>query len=334
MNMDFDSGNGNAGRTEEAFNPIIKLLIREGHLTVEQAQYALRVTSKLHMSKPLCEVVRELGYVSDETIRQTVRRNQGELRIGDLLNGLGFLTDEELNRALDLQLQGGRQQKLGDILIQHKFLADEKLTEILAMQLGLPILELAAKDPDPGLLARGPVEYYEQYRFVPYDMQPDGSVRIAFADPLDPRSLDAARDYFGKNVVVCITRVSQLDDVLTKRKEEAHSSCENWSAKDPDGNELLDLARILALLHHERWDGSGYPFGLKAEAIPLEARIVAVIDTYDALASERPYKKAFPEEKCLEIIRESSGSHFDPQVVEAFFENTDIIRSIRIKWSD
>ena len=117
-------------------------------------------------------------------------------------------------------------------------------------------------------------------------------------------------------------------------KEEAHASCENWAAKGPEGNELLDLARMLALLHHERWDGTGYPFGLSGEAIPLEARIVAVVDTYDALASERPYKKAFPEEKCLEIIRESSGSHFDPQVVEAFFRNTERIRSIRSKWND
>ncbi|WP_028578053.1 HD-GYP domain-containing protein [Desulfomicrobium escambiense] len=115
---------------------------------------------------------------------------------------------------------------------------------------------------------------------------------------------------------------------------EAHASCENWAAKDPEGNELLDLARMLALLHHERWDGTGYPFGLAGEAIPLEARIVAVVDTYDALASERPYKKAFPEEKCLEIIRESSGTHFDPQVVEAFFRNTERIRTIRTRWND
>lgn len=220
MTAESAPGNGNGNGNGVVFNPIVELLIRDGHLTVQQAQYAHRVGARLHMSKPLCEVLRELGYVTDEQIRQTIRRNQGELRIGDLLGGLGYLTEEELNRALALQLQGGRQQKLGDILIQHKFLADEKLTEILALQLGLPVLELTAKEPDPGLLGRGPVEYYEQYRFVPYDMQPDGSVRIAFVDPLDPRSLDAARDYFGKNIVVCITRVGQLDDVLSKRKEE------------------------------------------------------------------------------------------------------------------
>ena len=117
-------------------------------------------------------------------------------------------------------------------------------------------------------------------------------------------------------------------------KEEAHSSCERWDVKDQDGNELLDLARTLALLHHERWDGSGYPFGLAGQDIPLMARIVAVVDTYDALASERPYKEAFPEEKCLAIIKDSSGSHFDPEVIEAFFANIDRIRTIRKEWHD
>ena len=99
MSTDLDHGNG------EAFNPIVELLIREGHLTAEQARYAHRVGSRLHMTKPLCDVVRELGYVTDEQIRQTIRRNQGDLRIGDLLGGLGYLTDEELNRALALQMQ-------------------------------------------------------------------------------------------------------------------------------------------------------------------------------------------------------------------------------------
>ena len=116
--------------------------------------------------------------------------------------------------------------------------------------------------------------------------------------------------------------------------EEAHAGCEDWTRKSEDGNELLDLARMLALLHHERWDGSGYPFGLAGEKIPIKARIVAVVDTYDALASERPYKKAFPEEKCLQIIGESAGSHFDPQVVEVFFQNIERIRNIRMKWRD
>ncbi|MBE0409954.1 MAG: GAF domain-containing protein [Anaerolineales bacterium] len=71
--------------------------------------------------------------------------------------------------------------------------------------------------------------------------------------------------------------------------------------------------------HHEKWDGSGYPRGLKGEQIPLAARIFAVVDVWDALRSNRPYRPAWSEEKALEYIRSNSGSHFDPQVVELFF---------------
>jgi len=80
----------------------------------------------------------------------------------------------------------------------------------------------------------------------------------------------------------------------------------------------LALARDIALYHHEKWDGSGYPIGLTGEKIPLSARIVALADVYDALASERSYKKAWSHEKIVEEITICSGKHFDPLVVGAF----------------
>lgn len=86
------------------------------------------------------------------------------------------------------------------------------------------------------------------------------------------------------------------------------------------GIPFLRKALAIPYAHHERWDGSGYPRGLKGEAIPLEARIFAVIDVYDALTSDRPYRPAWSREKALEYIREQSAKQFDPQVVEAFFE--------------
>ena len=70
--------------------------------------------------------------------------------------------------------------------------------------------------------------------------------------------------------------------------------------------------------HHERWDGSGYPNGLKGEQIPLAARIFAVVDVWDALLSERPYRAAWPEEEVITYLRQQSGQQFDPQVVETF----------------
>jgi HD-GYP domain-containing protein (c-di-GMP phosphodiesterase class II) len=70
--------------------------------------------------------------------------------------------------------------------------------------------------------------------------------------------------------------------------------------------------------HHEKWDGTGYPRGLKGEEIPLAARIFAVVDVWDALTSDRPYRKAWSKEKALDHIKGQSGKHFDPQVVETF----------------
>ena len=72
--------------------------------------------------------------------------------------------------------------------------------------------------------------------------------------------------------------------------------------------------------HHERWNGRGYPRGLKGEEIPLSARIFAVVDVWDALISDRPYRPAWSREKALEYIKEQAGHHFDPQVVEKFLE--------------
>lgn len=97
---------------------------------------------------------------------------------------------------------------------------------------------------------------------------------------------------------------------------------------------LMMLASSIAKTHHEKWDGSGYPNGLEGEQIPIEGRITAVADVFDALCSARPYKPAFPDEKCFEIMQSSSGSHFDPTCVEAFFARIDDILEIRSRHCD
>lgn len=96
----------------------------------------------------------------------------------------------------------------------------------------------------------------------------------------------------------------------------------------------LEAGRIVALQHHEKWDGSGYPAGLQGEAIHIFARIVMITDIFDALASDRPYKKAFPIEKILTIMEEGSGIFFDPRLLQLFLDNLQQFIAIRDRLKD
>ena len=97
---------------------------------------------------------------------------------------------------------------------------------------------------------------------------------------------------------------------------------------------FLSLAKEIAFGHHEKWDGSGYPQGLSGDAIPLSARLMALADVYDALISKRVYKPAFSHEKARGIILEGRGTHFDPQIVDAFLAVEDEVRRIAAQLAD
>jgi putative two-component system response regulator len=114
------------------------------------------------------------------------------------------------------------------------------------------------------------------------------------------------------------------------------NACALFAADSADAatQRLMPLARTIALAHHERWDGTGYPRRLAGETIPLEARIVSLVDVYDAVGSHRPYKKPFPEVECQDIIVQGAGSAFDPAVVQAFLSCIDTIVTLKERWRD
>ena len=97
---------------------------------------------------------------------------------------------------------------------------------------------------------------------------------------------------------------------------------------------VLALARNIALTHHEKWDGSGYPNGLAGKDIPLEGRICAIADVFDALTSIRPYKKAWTEQEALDFLVKQKGKHFDPELVDLFLAQMPAIRAIRERWAE
>ncbi|MDR0442255.1 MAG: response regulator [Treponema sp.] len=93
--------------------------------------------------------------------------------------------------------------------------------------------------------------------------------------------------------------------------------------------EFLRNAKLFAGSHHERWDGKGYPHGKKETEIPLQGRIMAIVDVYDALVSERPYKKAFTHEDAVKIIMENAGTQYDPKIAEVFHEVNDLFTAVQ-----
>lgn len=100
------------------------------------------------------------------------------------------------------------------------------------------------------------------------------------------------------------------------------------------GGGMLKLAHDIALTHHEKYDGSGYPNGLAGEAIPLTGRIVAIADVFDALTSIRPYKRAWSEEEAVDYLVQQKGKHFDPALVDLFVARLPAVRTVRTRWAE
>lgn len=137
-----------------------------------------------------------------------------------------------------------------------------------------------------------------------------------------------------------VGKVGIPDQIL---KKQGSLTSDEWSEMKRHtvyGYDLLglacadEMARNIALSHHERWNGSGYPDGLKGDKIPIEARIVALADVYDALTTKRCYKDAFPSEEAERTIREETDAHFDPSVVDAMFGAIGSFNAIREKYAD
>ena len=221
----------------------------------------------------------------------------------------------------------------GDIM---RYIADaqKKAAAIAKMQEGL-IITLAdlveSRDQSTGDHVRKTAAYAE---IIMKQMQKDGVYKDALTDEFVAEVVSAAPLHD-------VGKIHVSDTILNKpgrlNEEEFRQMKEHTIAgKDilsrvieiaPDSGYLKE-ARNLAEFHHERWDGSGYPCGLAGENIPLSARIMAVADVFDALVSHRSYKAGFPFEKAMQIIREGSGSHFDPQIAEAFLRAEAEVRRV------
>lgn len=145
---------------------------------------------------------------------------------------------------------------------------------------------------------------------------------------LDPEQYERMQKHVGMGQKI-IEPLSQADWETLKHHVEI-----GQQVLDSSRSPLLKMAGRIALTHHERWNGQGYPLGLAKEDIPLEGRITAVADVFDALSSKRPYKKPFPIDQCFAIIEADRGEHFDPAIVDAFLSQRQAIADIQLRFSD
>jgi putative two-component system response regulator len=139
-----------------------------------------------------------------------------------------------------------------------------------------------------------------------------------------------------------VGKIGIPDDILLKKSELSKGEFEivkshttiGGSILSGSSSELLKAGEIIAMSHHERWDGTGYPKSLRGEEIPLFGRICAVADAFDALTSRRPYKEAYSNEKALSILQDETGTHFDSAIIKAFLINIDEIIETKDKHSN
>ncbi len=122
--------------------------------------------------------------------------------------------------------------------------------------------------------------------------------------------------------------------VMQQHPALGHEALARAQADARASSDFLEIAKEIVHLHHEKWDGSGYPQGLSGDAIPISARLMALADVYDALISRRIYKKAAPHAQAVQIIMDGRGSHFDPDVIDAFASIVDEFREIAERFAD
>jgi response regulator RpfG family c-di-GMP phosphodiesterase len=165
------------------------------------------------------------------------------------------------------------------------------------------------------------------------------SINPKFSDRIDQQYID---DIYQSSILHDIGKVGSPDALLLKpaklTKEEfdiikRHTLMGGNAIKEIEsqieGKSFLAMGKEIAFNHHEKWDGSGYPRGLKGEAIPLSARIIALADVYDALTTKRFYKEAYSHDKAKNMIIDLKGKHFDPEVVNAFLAVHEKINHVR-----
>jgi type IV pilus assembly protein PilB len=196
-------------------NQIVELLVREKILTAKQVEYASRVLGKIETSRSMLDVLKQLNFIDDDQIKDTVRRSRVPMCIGDLLVELGYIAYEDVQRALKIKSAYQNHKKLGDILLDQRLIDERSLIEALSLQLGFPHIEPEFSEIDQKLFGSVNPKWYEKYDVIPIRKE-EGGVLVAFADPLDRRDLEAVKLAFGDKFIQAVARKSSIKHAVRR----------------------------------------------------------------------------------------------------------------------
>ncbi len=194
---------------------LIEILITENLLTTKQAQHAARLRTKLVRPRPLLDIVKELGYVTDAQVTDAIRKHKLSMRIGSLLVELGLISDADLESAFEIQRRSPSAPKLGEVLVTNNFIKEHKLLEALSLQLGYPFIDPRFMSVDPTLLHQMPQSCRAKGTYLPVTRQ-DHQIMVAFANPLDRDDLDEARTIFSEGIVPAIASRDSIRELIQR----------------------------------------------------------------------------------------------------------------------
>jgi len=233
----------------------VELLVQEKILNAKQLEYASRVLAKLETSRPVLEVLKELDFVDDVQIKDTVRRCRVPMCIGSLLVELGCINSEDVQRALKIQGSGQDHKKLGEILLEQHLIDEQALIEALSVQLGFPKIDPEFVEIDQKLFGSVNPKWYEQHDVIPIRKEELG-VLVAFADPLDRSDLEAVKQVFGDKFIPAVARKSSIKHAVRRcltgaGRQKISASDENSIIKLVDDILLAAVERDASDIHIE-----------------------------------------------------------------------------------
>lgn len=339
-----------------------EILLSEGY-EVETAEDGKRALEQIPLFSPdiiltdylmpemdgitLCKIIKNDPETVDIGVILITGVGDLETRVKGLLAG----ADDFLNKPFMLPELQARIKSLTKVKLYHDFLKDyqrsleeeveKKTNELLKSNLNLQLALNEIKDLSLEIIFRlaKAAEYRDEHTGYHIQRIAHYTVAIGVHLGLNNETLEVLRY---ASPLHDIGKLGIPDAILLKPGALTKEEWEIMKVHTLIGANILKDSKIkylkaaekIALYHHERWDGSGYPEGLKGEKIPLFARITAIADVFDALTTDRPYRKALSVEEAFTIIEEGKGKHFDPELVNIFFKIKEEILTIRELFKD